>query len=75
MEVVWLCSARAAGESCGGGVLWVRLCELDGGLRRHSHAGGDGRKRKRDAGGGLSGGPEEREELLGRRRMRTGWEV
>jgi hypothetical protein len=43
-------------------------------LRRYSHAGGEGRKRKRDA-GGLSGGPEEREELLGRRRMCMGWEV
>lgn len=51
--------------------LWV--WEL-GDVRRYSHAGGEGRKRKRAA-GGLSESPEEREELLGRRRMCIGWEV
>jgi hypothetical protein len=43
-------------------------------LRRYSHDGGEGRRRKREA-GGLSGGPEQREELLGRRRMCMGWDV
>ena len=56
-----------------GGVLGARLWELVG-LRRYSHAGGEGRKRKREA-GGLSAGPEESEELLGRRRMWMGWDV
>ena len=57
----------------GEGKLCAWVWELAG-PRRYSHAGGGGRKRKREA-GGLSGGPEEREELLGRCRMRMGWEM
>jgi len=60
-------------EEVGGGALCVRVWELSR-LRRYSHAGGEGKKRKREA-GGLSGGPQQREELLGRRRMGIGWEV
>lgn len=55
------------------GTLCARVCELEA-CRWYSHTGGDGRKRKRVA-GGLSRGPQEKVELLGSRRMGIGWEV